>query len=154
DLQIEVTPLFASAIGKVPEVVAINECLAAQQTAVSAHAKEQRAADDKKRAEEAQKKRAEAARAAEVAEMARRAAWVPDPMMMSIRCARFAQQRILDGDANFSVETLRKSGKAYTMQGQLIGHNAFNARIAKRVVCKVYMDMKTGVETYSNTIVN
>lgn len=147
ELQVEVTPLFASTLGKSSEVVAIKNRLEAQQTAVSAHARQQQAAD-------AAKRNAEAARAAAEAEKATRAAWKPDPIRMSITCARFAKQGIIDGEATFSVGTLTKSGKTYSMQGQVMGHNAFNARIAKRAVCKVYMDMKDGKETYTTTLLN
>lgn len=142
-LQTEVMPLLASTIGKSPEVIAIKNRLEVQQTAVSKHAMEQQAAEAKKRAE-----------AAAAAETARRAAWQPDPTMMSVRCARYAKEGVLDGEAAFSVETLTKSGKTYIMQGQVTGHNAFNARISKRVVCKVFMNMKNGVETYTTSIVN
>jgi hypothetical protein len=147
ELQPEVTPLFASSISQSADVIDIKSRFETQQAAMSIHVREQQAADAKKHAEET-------ARAAAAAEMARRAAWVPDAVMMSIRCARYAKERVLDGEASFSVETLRKSGRTYTMQGQVIGHNAFNAKIAKRAVCKVYMDMKDGTETYSTQTMN
>jgi hypothetical protein len=69
-LQAELTPLFASGIGTSPEVAAIKGRLDTQARLVAAA------------------KAAEAARAAQAAETARRAAWTPDPMLMSIRCAR------------------------------------------------------------------
>ncbi len=133
-LQPELAPLFASGIATSPEVAAIKGRLDTQARLVAAA------------------KAAEAARAAQAAETARRAAWKPDPTLMSIRCARYAKEGVLDGQASFAVETLTKSGQTYLMRGQVIGHNAFNARIAKRATCRVFMDMKTGVETYSTSV--
>jgi hypothetical protein len=146
-LQTDLAPLFASEIGASPDVAAIKSRLDAQQKTIATQIKEQQAADTKRKADEA-------ARAQAAAETARRAAWKPEPIMMSIHCARYAKEGLLDAEAKFVVETLSVSGRTYAMQGQVIGHNAFNARIAKRAVCKVYMDMKTGTETYSTTIVD
>jgi hypothetical protein len=144
-LQTEVTPLFASAIATSPEVTALKVRVDAQQAVVTKHAKEQQAAEAKKQA-------AETARAVAAAETVRRATWTPDPGVMSIHCARYAKQNLLDAEADFSVGTLKKSGQTFTMQGQVIGHNAFNARIAKRSVCKVHMDWKTNTEMYTTSI--
>jgi hypothetical protein len=146
-LQTQLSPLFASEIGSSPDVVALKTRLAAQQTTISNRVKEQEAA-------EAKKKAADSARAAAEAEKARRAAWIPDPTLMSVRCARYAKENFLDAEAKFAVGTLTKTGRTYVMQGQVIGHNAFNARIAKRSICKVYMDMKTGTETYATTLID
>lgn len=141
-LQGELAPLFSSELAKSPEVVAIKARLDTQQSAIGAALKERQAA-------EAAAKSAEEARARAAAEKARREAWTPDPLMMKVRCERFAKEGILDGEAEFAVQTLKKKGKGYTMQGQVIGHNAFNARIAKKSTCEVHMDMRDGKETYT-----
>lgn len=135
ELQRELAPVFASRIAGSPEVVAIRARLDAQDAAI----KKQKAAEAKERAA--------------AAEAARRAAWMPDPGMMAIRCARFAKEGVLDGEAKFYEATFKKSGAVYTMRGQVIGHNAFNARIAKNALCKVHMDWKDGKETYSTSVV-
>jgi hypothetical protein len=80
------------------------------------------------------------------------AKWVPDPAMMSIRCARFSKERILDAESSFDMSTLKQNGKTFTMQGVVTGHNAFNARIQKRATCSVHMDLKTGKEMYNTSI--
>lgn len=77
--------------------------------------------------------------------------WKPEPIMMKVRCERYAKQGILDGDAEFAIGTLSKKGNKYYMKGQVIGHNAFNAKIAKATTCSVYM-AKDGTETYSTTL--
>ncbi len=146
-LHTELVPLFSSEIGTSADVAAIKARLDVQQQTIASQLKAQQVADAKKKADEA-------ARAEAAAEGARRAAWKPDPLMMSVRCARFAREGLLDAQATFSVETISVSGRTYAMRGQVIGHNAFNARIAKLAVCKVYMDMKTGQETYTTSLVD
>lgn len=151
-LQSELAPLFRSDLAKSADVIAIKARFDAAQGALAAYNKQQQIAEAKKQAEARAAEARKQAAAQQAAEMAKRAAWVPDPLRMSVTCARYAKQDILDGEANFAVQTFRKSGKTWFMQGQVIGHNAFNARIAKRATCKVYMDMKTGTETYTTTL--
>lgn len=142
ELQGEVTPLFASTIAKSPQVVAIKARVDAQQALISSHAKQQQAIEAKKEAD-----------IATAAEVVRRAAWRPDPDIMSFRCGRSAKERFLDAEASFAAETLSKKGHGFTMQGQVIGHNAFNARIAKQVVCAAVMDWGTNTVMYATSVV-
>jgi hypothetical protein len=81
-----------------------------------------------------------------------RAAWMPDLSLMQVRCERFATEGVLDPEIKFYQSTVTKKGDTVTMQGQLIGHNAFNARIAKAVTCSLHKDWKTGLEKYSTRI--
>src|SRR5206468_8697996 len=76
-LQLEVAPLFASTIGKTPDVVAIQERVQTQRAAVVDHVKKQQAADAEKQWAADKKKRMEIAARDEAAERARRAAWQP-----------------------------------------------------------------------------
>lgn len=151
-LQVDLAPLFRSDLAKSPDVIAIKARFEATQSEVAAHNKAQQLAEAKKQADAraAEAKKQAAAQAA--AEQAKRAAWAPDPLRMSVTCGRYAKEGILDGEASFAIQTFAKGGKTFSMQGQVIGHNAFNAKIAKRVTCKVYMDMKTGTEMYTTTI--
>lgn len=133
-------PLFASSIASDPDVVALKGRVDALREAIA------KAQPEIAKAEAAAKAKAEASR---------RAAWKPDPAMMSIRCARYAKQGILDGEAEFAIVTFAKAGAGvYSMQGRVIGHNAFNARIAKRAVCKVRMDWPKDTEMYETTILD
>lgn len=127
----QLAPLFASEIGTSADVTAIKQRLQRQ----TKRWREQEARVGERK----------------LAEMraANAAAWTPKPSIMARTCSRFAKQNILDGEAEFRADTLRKSGTRYLMDGTVIGHNAYNARIEKHARCKAYMDPKTNVETYS-----
>ena len=131
-LESDLAPLFSSSLSANPEVMEMKKRI-----------------DRQRQTSQAEAARRKAAAAAEA--KARRDAWKPSPHGMARTCARFAKEDILDGEAAFDVSTLRKSGRAYLMTGRVIGHNAFNARIAKRATCKAELKAQNGkdVEMYT-----
>jgi hypothetical protein len=136
DLTGRIGPLLTSPLANDPDVVALKKRM------------------DDARGPMTKAAAAEAAKAAVAAEAQRRATWAPSSYEMRTNCEKYAKENVLDGEASFDTDSMVRVGTiggspSYRMRGQIIGHNAFNARIAKPSTCTVVMDWKADTAMYT-----